>query len=78
MLGWVMDLADVLQNPPNLDSLSALSALGLFFHALPVFRDGMVAYVATEILAATAPSKMEDRQNPRWTSWINELLDAPN
>jgi hypothetical protein len=48
MLGWVMDLADVLQNPPNLDSLSALSALGLFFHGLPVFRDDLVAYVATE------------------------------
>jgi hypothetical protein len=35
MLGWVTDLADVLQHPPNLDSLSALPALGLFFRGLP-------------------------------------------
>jgi hypothetical protein len=34
MLGWAMDLADVLQNPPHLDSLSALAALGLFFQGL--------------------------------------------
>jgi hypothetical protein len=38
MLGWVTDLADVLRNPPYLDSLSARSALGLFFQSLPLIR----------------------------------------
>ena len=35
---WGMDLADVLQNPPDLDGLSAPIALGPFFQGLPRFR----------------------------------------
>jgi hypothetical protein len=51
-----MDLADVLQNPPNLDDLSALIALGPFFQRLQHFRDDMLARVATKTLTATTPN----------------------